>query len=52
MLCSANKQSDENIYIKSLLLNKQNFDQTTISHKSLIEGAVFDYELGDIPNIV
>ncbi len=47
---NSKKQSNNSIYIKSLQVNKQEYEQTIISHKSLVEGAVLEYKLGDVPN--
>lgn len=42
--------SSENIYIQSALLNGKPFNQTSISHKTLLEGGVLHFVMGNSPN--
>lgn len=46
----ANKVSEENIYIQSATLNGKDFNQTSISHKTLLEGGELVFEMGSTPN--
>ncbi|ALJ04191.1 alpha-mannosidase [Pseudalgibacter alginicilyticus] len=46
----AENVSDKNIYIQSATLNDQPFNQTTISHKTLLEGGELRFIMGDVPN--
>ncbi|SKB45983.1 alpha-1,2-mannosidase, putative [Salegentibacter holothuriorum] len=46
----ANKVSEENIYIQSATLNGEDFNQTTISHETLLEGGELVFEMGSTPN--
>ncbi|GAA3646979.1 GH92 family glycosyl hydrolase [Flavivirga jejuensis] len=42
--------SNKNIYIQSATLNKKVFNQTTISHKQILNGGTLHFVMGDTPN--
>ncbi|MEI6865428.1 GH92 family glycosyl hydrolase [Flavicella sp.] len=46
----AEKVSSKNIYIQSALLNGKPFNQTSISHKTLLKGGILHFVMGDLPN--
>lgn len=46
----AENVSEENIYIQSASLNGKEFDQTSISHKEIIEGGNLKFIMGPEPN--
>lgn len=46
----AEQVSDKNIYIQSATLNGLNFNQTSISHKQIIEGGTLHFVMGNQPN--
>ncbi len=49
-IIEANNASDANIYIQSATLNGKEFNNTFISHKTLLEGGVLHFEMGSMPN--
>ncbi|MFD1614143.1 GH92 family glycosyl hydrolase [Gelatiniphilus marinus] len=46
----AENVSDKNIYIQSATLNGEDFNQTSISHKQIIEGGTLHFVMGSQPN--
>ncbi len=46
-----NKVSEDNFYIQSAKLNGIDFNQAWISHKTLLDGGVLEFEMGPEPNI-
>ena len=46
----AEKVSDKNMYIQSATLNGEDFNQTSISHKQIIEGGTLHFVMGNQPN--
>ena len=46
----AENVSDKNIYIQSATLNGKDFNQTSISHKTLINGGKLHFVMGSVPN--
>lgn len=46
----AENVSDKNIYIQSATLNGQVFNQTSISHKTIINGGTLHFVMGNMPN--
>lgn len=50
IVINSKKQSGESIYIEALQHNKRAYNQTVISHNSLVDGAVLDFKLTDAPN--
>ena len=49
-IIEAQNVSDENIYIQSATLNGKNFNNTTITHKQLMQGGTLHFIMGKIPN--
>ena len=46
----AENVSDKNIYIQSATLNGEEYNQTSISHKTILNGGTLHFTMGDIPN--
>jgi len=49
-IIKANNVSDKNIYIQSATLNNVEFNQTSISHKTILDGGELRLEMGSEPN--
>jgi predicted alpha-1,2-mannosidase len=49
MLITCNKESENSIYIKSVLLNGKPYRKSVFHHKDLVNGAVIQFELCDKP---
>ena len=41
--------SKENCYIQSVKLNGKNYDKSYITHEQIMDGSVFEFEMGDKP---
>lgn len=46
----AKNTSDKNKYIQSATLNGKNFNKTTISHQTLMNGGILEFVMGSKPN--
>nr|WP_132218093.1 GH92 family glycosyl hydrolase [Mariniflexile fucanivorans] len=46
----AENVSDKNIYIQSATLNGTLFNQTTLSHKTILSGGTLHFDMGNTPN--
>lgn len=49
-IIEAENVSEKNIYIQSATLNDKRFNQTTVSHKSILSGGTLHFVMGDAPN--
>ena len=47
---TAENVSDKNFYIQSATLNDVNFNQTSISHATILKGGTLHYVMGNTPN--
>ena len=41
--------SKENCYIQAVKLNGKNYDKSYITHEQIMDGSVFEFEMGDKP---
>ncbi len=49
-IIEAEHVSDKNIYIQSATLNREDFNQTSISHQQITKGGILHFVMGDQPN--
>lgn len=50
VVINAPKNSDKNRYIQKATFNGKAYSKNYLSHKELMNGAVIDFDMGDIPN--
>ena len=44
--------SKENIYIQSVKLNEKSYDKSYITHEQIMNGSIFEFEMGNKPGKV
>lgn len=47
----AENNSKQNIYVRNLKVNKQDFSKSYIDHSQLLKGATLEFEMSDQPNV-
>ena len=50
VVINAANNSDDNIYVKSLTINGKAYDKNWLSHKSLVEGEIINFDMSAQPN--
>ena len=46
----ATNRSEKNIYIQSAILNGKPYNKSYLTHKDIMDGSTFVFEMGDVPN--